>query len=163
MGFGIEARKVLTRPWDRIQFVAGDFGLRREEGSIAAALCNPTSNEATSKSAATLRAKAVLSWGFVARSVEDRAGYTPSLAPRPRAKRLLANCVLSHGLVSRRSSLAPSSAAKIATANAIIPRIHNAVGWGTPQRGRAASMIASLGLVVAIFFGGVIYLITQKR
>src|SRR5262245_8811058 len=52
------------------------------------------------KSAATLRAKAVLPWGFVARSVEDRAGYTPSLAPRPRAKRLLANCVLSNGLVS---------------------------------------------------------------
>ena len=39
-------------------------------------------------------------WGFVARSVEYRLGYTPSLAPRPRAKRLSANCILSHGLVS---------------------------------------------------------------
>src|SRR5438105_6556414 len=27
--------------------------------------------------------------------------YTPSLAPRPRAKRLSANCILSHGLVSK--------------------------------------------------------------
>jgi len=52
------------------------------------------------KSAATLRAKAVLPWGFVARSVEYRPGYTPSLAPRLRAKRLLANCILSYGLLS---------------------------------------------------------------
>ena len=52
------------------------------------------------KSAATLRAEAVLPWGFVAQSVEYRPGYTPSLAPRPRAKRLSANCILSHGLVS---------------------------------------------------------------
>ena len=55
------------------------------------------------KSEATLRAKAASPWGFVARSVEYRGGYTPSLAPRPRAKRLLANCVLSHGLVSMHS------------------------------------------------------------
>src|SRR5439155_3372442 len=50
--------------------------------------------------AATPRAEAVLPGGFVARSVEYRLGYTPSLAPCPRAKRLSANCILSRGLVS---------------------------------------------------------------
>ena len=59
------------------------------------------------KSAATLRAEAVLPWGFVAQSVEYRPGYTPSLAPRPRAKRLSANCILSYGLVSMRGPLFP--------------------------------------------------------
>src|SRR5207244_816729 len=54
---------------------------------------------------ATLRAEAVLPWGFVAQSVEYRPGYTPSLAPRTRAKRLSANCILSHGLVSMRGPL----------------------------------------------------------
>jgi len=46
------------------------------------------------KSAATLRAGASLPWGFVARSVEYRCGYTPSRAPRPKANWLPANCVL---------------------------------------------------------------------
>src|SRR5207249_10757949 len=42
---------LLTRTRDRIRFVAGDFGLGRgaRRGSIAAALCDPTSNEATSQ------------------------------------------------------------------------------------------------------------------
>ena len=46
-------------------------------------------------------AKALLTWDFVARSVEYGIEYTLSLVPRPRSKLLFANCILSYGLISR--------------------------------------------------------------
>src|SRR6266542_6185735 len=97
------AVELLPSPWDRIQFVAGDFGLWRgaRRGAEPQRSVTRRATKPQAKSAATLRAEAVLPWGFVARSVEYRLGYTPSLAPRPRAKRLSANCILSHGLVSK--------------------------------------------------------------
>ncbi|MBU6400822.1 MAG: hypothetical protein KGS61_10920, partial [Verrucomicrobia bacterium] len=53
------------------------------------------------KSGATLRAKANLPWGVVARAVEYRRGYPPTRTPSPRANWPLANCILSQGLVSK--------------------------------------------------------------
>src|SRR6266511_4634693 len=63
---------LLPRPWDRIQFVAGDFGLWRgaRRGAEPQRSVTRRATKPQAKSAATLRAEAVLPWGFVARSVE---------------------------------------------------------------------------------------------
>jgi uncharacterized protein (DUF885 family) len=75
---------------------------RREEGSIAAALCNLTSNNATSQKRCNPLGKGRFDLRLRCLLVEYRCGYTPSLAPRLKPNRLFANCILSYCLRSNR-------------------------------------------------------------
>src|SRR6266487_292062 len=67
-------------------FAAMDFGRRlgASDEHIPQWICKERATTPPPKRHAALRVALKLAWGFVARSVEYRWGYTPSFAPRPR-------------------------------------------------------------------------------
>ena len=67
-------------------FAAMDFGRRlgASDEHIPKWICEEQATTPPPKRHAALWVALKLAWGFVAQSVEDRWGYTPSLAPRPR-------------------------------------------------------------------------------
>jgi hypothetical protein len=63
-----------------------DFGRRLDasDAHIPQWICKERATTPPPKRHAALWVAHKLAWGFVAQSVEDRCGYTPSFAPRPR-------------------------------------------------------------------------------